>query len=216
MFDLDDTLYPERSFTFSGYRAVAAAFADRIGASFDLCSRMGELFDTPARGRVFDVVLAEAGVTDAAALVPEMIDAFRRHQPDIRLHPDADAALTRLRAGHRLGVISDGPLEMQSNKVGALGIGPRVDEVILTDRWGREFWKPHPRAFEQMATKLAVPPEQCVYVADNPAKDFVAPNALGWRTVFVKRPDGIYADRQAPPGGEAGAVIESLEALAAG
>ncbi|HUU83756.1 MAG TPA: HAD family hydrolase [Phycisphaerae bacterium] len=215
VFDLDDTLYPERDFVFSAYRAVADAFARPLHVPFDLLQRMQELFDTPDRGRVFNVILAQAGVTGprADALLADMIATYRTHEPRIRLHPDADHALTRFRAGHRLGLISDGPLEMQKNKVGALGLPDRLDEIILTDQWGREFWKPHPRAFEEMSQRLGLPPDQCAYVADNPAKDFVAPASLGWRTVCIRRPGGIYADQKPARGTRIDQVIESLNVL---
>ncbi len=64
-----------------------------------------------------------------------------------------------------------------------------------------------------MSRRLGVPAAACVYVADNPAKDFVAANALGWRTVLVKRPDALYADCPAPEGGRPQAVIDTLGAL---
>ncbi len=217
VFDLDDTLYPERAFAFSGYEAVAQAFADRLGRPANrLVARMRELFDSPHRGRVFNVLVDALGVAGGDAIVPGMIDAFRFHRPAIQLFPDADNALTRLRGQCRLGLISDGPLPMQSNKIDALGLRPRLDEIILTDQWGREFWKPHPRAFEEMSNRLGAPPTTCTYVADNPAKDFIAPNALGWRTVCVRRPDGLYANQLAPPGGEPQDTVSSLEALGPG
>jgi putative hydrolase of the HAD superfamily len=115
-----------------------------------------------------------------------------------------------------LGIISDGPQQMQANKVEALGLIGRVDEIILTDAWGRQYWKPHVRAFEEMASRLRVSPQECLYVADNPSKDFIAPNALSWRTVQVRRAGGVYADRIPPGDGRPGAIIESLDALAAG
>ena len=180
VFDLDDTLYPEREFALSGYEAVAGVFADRLGVSTaHLAARMGELFDTPLRRRVFNTILAEAGVVqaDVDALVAEMIAVYRGHAPRIHLHPDADSALSRLRDRCCLGLISDGPLDTQRNKVRALGL------------------------------------QACIYVADNPAKDFIAPNALGWGTVLIKRSGGIYADRQAPRGGVPQAAISTLEAL---
>lgn len=214
IFDLDDTLYPERQFAYSGYAAVASAFSDRLGrSSGELTARMRKLFDSTERGRVFNVLLAEAGIRDADALLPSMIETFRFHFPRINLHEDADRAMQRLAVQVRLGIISDGPLQMQSNKVAALGAASRVDEVILTDEWGQEYWKPHPRAFEEMSRRLGVPHERCVYVADNPGKDFVAPNAMGWHTVFVRRPDGVYRDVVAAEGGEAAAVVETLDAL---
>ncbi|MCP4245583.1 MAG: HAD family hydrolase [bacterium] len=215
VFDLDDTLYPEREFAFSGYAAVAAAFSERLNRpAAELSRRLGHLFDTPDRGRVFDVILGEAGVTAGSdELLSEMIAAFRNHKPTIHLHMDAEAALVRFAGLYRLGLISDGPLQMQRNKVEALALADRIDEIILTDEWGREFWKPHPRAFEELARRFNVEPGACLYVADNPSKDFVAPNALGWRTVFVKRPDAVYVDRAPPEGGQAQEVITTLDAL---
>ena len=59
---------------------------------------------------------------------------------------------------------------------------------------GRAFWKPHRHGFELIQRRFALPPEAFVYVADNPAKDFVAPRALGWRTVQVVRPEGVHIE----------------------
>jgi putative hydrolase of the HAD superfamily len=54
IFDIDDTLYPERDYVLSGYRAVADAFAGRLGEADAVHARMVALFDTPHRGRVFN------------------------------------------------------------------------------------------------------------------------------------------------------------------
>ncbi|HUU82014.1 MAG TPA: HAD hydrolase-like protein, partial [Phycisphaerae bacterium] len=75
------------------------------------------------------------------------------------------------------------------------------------------FGKPHTRAFETMAERLRINPARCAYVADNPAKDFIAPNVLGWRTVQIRRADGIYRDNSPAEGGRPGAVIETLDLL---
>jgi putative hydrolase of the HAD superfamily len=213
VFDLDDTLYPERQYAHSGYQAVAAAFADRLKASFDLPERMKQLFDTPDRSRVFNVILEELGVSDPDSLVREMIEVFRNHKPQIELHADADAALSRLRSDHKLGIISDGFSVAQHAKIDALGLRARVDEIIVTDDWGREFWKPHPRAFEEMSKRLDVPHASCVYIADNPAQDFVAPNALGWQTLFVNRPDGVHTHNPSPPDGQPQRTITTLQEM---
>lgn len=214
VFDLDDTLYPEREYAFSGFDAVAIAFGERLAATFDLAARMRELFDTPDRNRVFNVIIELCGASDDS-LVREMIDVFRNHQPRIQLHADADAALTRLRPQYKLGIITDGYAVTQNAKLDALGVRERVDTVIVTDAWGREFWKPHPRAFEEMSARLGVKPEHCTYVADNPAKDFVAPNALGWQSVLVTRADAVHTANPVAAGGAAGRTITTLDALVA-
>lgn len=193
IFDLDDTLYPEREYVFSGFDAVAVAFQDRLGDPGAAVVSMRRLFDTEHRPRVFNTALAEKGVDDAA-LLDAMIETYRSHRPAISLHPDANEILTRLRPDYKLGVITDGRSVSQWNKIDALDLRGRVDKIIVTDDLGAEFAKPHPQAFELMAEGLGVEHAACVYVADNPAKDFVAPNALGWLTVRIIRPDGIYGD----------------------
>ena len=96
VFDLDDTLYPERQFAFSGYAAVAAAFAERLNRSVaDLDNHMGRLFDTPDRGRVFNVILTEAGVGSGFderlsemrtwKVRPTSMPAHARHVPGSKL-----------------------------------------------------------------------------------------------------------------------------------
>jgi putative hydrolase of the HAD superfamily len=59
----------------------------------------------------------------------------------------------------------------------------------------------------------AIPAARYVYVADNEAKDFVAPNARGWLTVKVAREGGEYLRAAAPDGGKAQVEIGSLGEL---
>jgi len=211
VFDLDDTLYPERDFAFSGFNAVAAAFEAHLGERGKVAAEMRHLFDTEHRRRVFDVVLERRGIGQSGALIGPMIETYRSHRPSIVLAPDAEALLTRLRPRCRLGLISDGPAVMQQAKVEALGLTDRLDQIILTDELGPGFGKPDPRAFERMMRRLAVESRGCAYVADNAAKDFVAPNALGWTTVQIRRGGGIYLDQPPMPSGVPGRVITTLD-----
>lgn len=213
VFDLDDTLYPERAYACSGFAAVAAAFTGRLNPAYDLAARMRELFDTGDRHRVFNVIARECGLADTDPVVRDMITVYRRHRPAIHLFADADAALSRLRPSCRLGLITDGCAVTQHAKIDALDLRRRFDHIIVTDDWGREFWKPHPRAFEEMSARLAVPPDRCTYIADNPAKDFVAPNAMGWHTVLIERPDRVHAAEPTAQGGAPSKTIGSLEMI---
>lgn len=218
VFDLDDTLYLERDFAFSGFDAIARQFADEINAPFDVAARCRELFDSPHRARVFNQLLVEANTPHADTLVPRMIEAFRTHQPRISLCPDASAAITRLKSRFKFGLITDGFLIAQHSKVTALGLTARFHSIVLTDQWGREFWKPHPRAFETVASQLHVDHAACAYVGDNPTKDFIAPNALGWTTVMICRDGAIHHSDQntianLPPENRPHDQINSLDDL---
>ena len=214
VFDLDDTLYAERSFAFSGFAAVAEAFTAELGDPAEAAAEMRTLFDSEDRRRVFNTILERRGACgQEAALVPQMVKVYRTHRPLIEFHADAARALARLRPRYRLGLITDGPAVMQSVKVEALRLGERLDEMILTDTLGPGFGKPNKKSFELMTERLGVEASVCVYVADNAGKDFVAPNALGWLSVKIERPDGLYGVVAAAAGGEPRCAIGSLDDL---
>ena len=213
VFDLDDTLYPERAYAYSGFDAVASAFETGLGPAGQSADRMRQLFDTPDRPRVFNTILRERGVELTDELIERMVAAFRSHKPNITLHADAESALRRLKGRCKLGLLTDGFAVAQRAKIDALGLRNRFEAVIVTDDWGREFWKPHRRPFEEISRLLAVPAERCTYVADNPAKDFIAPNALGWTTIHIKRPDGVHAHNPAAEGGQPHRTIAVLDDL---
>jgi len=192
VFDLDDTLYPERSFVRSGFRAVSDYLVQAGATRQDLFHTMWQRFCDGARGRIFNETLQDAGILPDEALIRRMIDIYRTHLPDIHPHPDALFALKNLHGRKRLGLITDGPAVSQRGKVRALGIEHYFDILVFTDELGRESWKPSPAGYKKIMDALKVKGEECLYVGDNPAKDFVGARALGWKTVRVRRKDGIY------------------------
>jgi len=210
VFDLDDTLYPERAFALSGFRAVGQELRRRMDCPFDSAERMRVLFDGGERRKVFDKVLEELGADSSVMTVEETVTLYRAHHPTIELYKDAERVLRKWSGRFRLALISDGYDETQRNKVKALRLEGRLDPIVLTGEWGRDYWKPHPRAFEEIERKTGVSGTGCVYLADNPAKDFVAPRQLGWVSVRVCRPGSVYEAEEPPAGGEPSYVVTSL------
>lgn len=194
VFDLDDTLYPERQYALCGFRA-AAAWAKTELSLDGLDADMTRLLDAGYLGRLFATALEERL---PGRYSPEhlqgLIAAYRACEPELTLFDDALWALDHYTAKGPLGLITDGTHAMQLKKVRALALEPRFKKIVYTDLLGeaRAFAKPHPRSFEMMERALADPGGRLVYVGDNPAKDFAAPNARGWITVQVVREGGIH------------------------
>jgi putative hydrolase of the HAD superfamily len=212
VFDLDDTLYLERDFAFSGFHAVGEWVQATMG--IEAFSRQCEvLFDTGRRGRIFDEALEMLGIARDEKLVAELVDLYRNHPPTITLAPDAQRYLSKDDNKSRRAIITDGPAATQMGKIRALGLDRLVDHLICTDVWGRPFWKPHERAFEAVETWSGAAGAQLVYVADNPTKDFIAPRRRGWRTVQIVRPGRVHLVEAAEPSHGAHAVIESFDQL---
>ena len=217
VFDLDDTLYAERDYVRSGYRAVGEHLR-RSQAAIEDQDPAGWLWDRFLSGRTdgaFDALSEHFALGLSESQIGELVEVYRSHRPDISPREGIDRLLDGLAGRKRLGLLTDGFLPAQQLKFDALGLADYFDAVIFTESLGpdRKYWKPSPEGFEITAERLAVSHRACCYVADNPAKDFVAPNALGWRTIQLLLPEQVHSHKPAPEGGEAQTVVRSVEEL---
>lgn len=213
IFDLDDTLYPERDFAVSGFKQASSVFADRKGVT-GLEAICIDLFDAGKRDRIFDRALSRMGVELSAGLIDTLVETYRFHRPEIRLGEDAERFLLTAPSKIGLGIITDGMGRTQRAKIDALGLSRFMHHVICTDEWGREYWKPHPRAFVEMERHFNLDASRMVYVGDNPAKDFVTPRDRGWLTVQICRPDRVHTAGPPTPHHAAHKSIPILDELA--
>ncbi|MGN0860334.1 MAG: HAD family hydrolase, partial [Candidatus Spyradosoma sp.] len=175
VFDLDDTLFKELDFLRSAFREIARTLAPEAPETL-----FAEMLDARSRGEnVFARLSARFGVP-----VADLLARYRAHVPDVALAPDVRATLETLRErGATLCLLTDGRSLTQRNKIRALGLDAFFDDanVVISEEFGSE--KPCARNCEFFAEKF--PGADFCCVGDNPAKDFAAPNALGWRTVCL-------------------------------
>jgi len=192
IFDLDDTLFPERSYVLSGFRAVGEWISETcsIQGFFETAAR---LFDEGHRGRIFNDVLGILGIGSDPSLIDSLVACYRNHRPEIRMYDDAERALAHYRRYTTTGIISDGYLVAQKRKVAALDLGLLVDHIVYSDEFGRDHWKPSSVPYLRMMEMTGRTGPDCSYVSDNPLKDFVTAKALGWTTVRIRRNGGEYS-----------------------
>lgn len=197
--DLDDTLYPEADFVRSGHRAVAlAAWRDH---RIDIEPELRRRFAAGQRGDTLTAALHALEVPFSPDYVERvLVPAYREHTPQISPHVDARPVLTELRArGHVLALLSDGWAAVQRGKLAALGLADLFAAVMFTDELGLDAWKPSTRGFEALLRQLGVEAQDGVYIADNPAKDFIGPRRLGMQSIRIMRPGGEHAAALARP-----------------
>lgn len=188
IFDLDDTLYSEKDYVRSGFKAVS----DYLGGGYE-----ESLWHSFEEGKpAIDELLSELGREEEKEAV---LDRYRTHEPRIELYDGVKELLQKLREqGRRIGIITDGRPEGQKNKIAALGLDQLVDDILITDELGGvQFRKPCDIAFRIMQTKWRLPAGEMVYIADNPDKDFQAPKQLGMRCIMIDNADGLYAGEHA-------------------
>lgn len=175
VFDLDDTLYKERSFVKSGFQAIAghignSTYADELMASWE----NGE--------NAFEQLISRHSLT---VPVNELLKVYRAHVPIIELEKSTIDTLDALSAnGKILGIITDGRSITQRNKIKALGLSKWFsdDNIIISEEFGST--KPAERNYRFFMSKY--PGMIYTYIGDNVAKDFVMPKSLGWQTFCLK------------------------------
>jgi len=192
-FDLDDTLYPESEFVLSGFLEVAEFLSDHSEMDHErIFNRLRNDFERGIRGDNFDRILEDI---EADVKVEELVELYRSHKPDIELTTDTKYCLKKLN-NRSISIITDGKVVKQRKKIDALGIKQLVDHVFVSEEFGSDGSKPSTRMFEAFLSTTGTEPENSVYIADNPAKDFIAPNTLGMRSIWVSRSWGEYTDNE--------------------
>ncbi|MCP4675125.1 MAG: HAD family hydrolase [Deltaproteobacteria bacterium] len=196
VFDIDDTLYLERDYVKSGFNAVSHWIKDSLGRD-GFSEYAFAAFERGVRGNTFNIVLKEMNIEVSEEQFQEMVRIYREHKPEIALLHDARECLSVITNRYSLAAVTDGPLESQKSKARALELACWFDPIIFTAELGQDFGKPHPRAFEIVERRTACRGAECVYVADNPEKDFQGPRSLGWRTVRIRRSHGLHVSKKA-------------------
>lgn len=192
VFDLDDTLYLERHYVRSGFQQVGE-FVRQEFAVDHFTELAWQLFLRGERDRIFDRALKSLRLPSNAALVRELVALYRSHEPTISLADDVLECIRQLSCTCRLALITDGPVASQERKIRALGLQEWIPLIVLTWEWGQKYSKPHPRAFVTVQQRMGISPDRCMYIGDNPAKDFLSPRQLGWKTVRLRRAGGLHS-----------------------
>lgn len=210
IFDLDDTLYPERRYLLSGYTAVAAYVDD--------------LFEVPRADAFRTLVRAVRGGGRAQAfqalcetfdldpgIVPDLLDVLRAHRPDLRLPRDARRMLERARRGWRLAILTNGLPRVQARKIAALGLDLFVDRVIYACEYGDGRGKPDLATFQAALMALDVPADRSVFAGNDPWCDVAGARRAGLWTVRIRR--GAFARAEITEEREADLVVSRLSEI---
>lgn len=170
--DLDDTLYKEADYNDSGLREVCnwieALYGNSLVCELDELKRQGEKDLLGALCRLAGLPFS---VKDSLLWI------YRLHEPRIYLDPVVKDVIQFLESQCRVAILTDGRSVSQRRKLKALGL--IHIPAYISEEHGSE--KPSSLRFDIIMRDM--PARDYVYVADNPKKDFLAPNALNWKTI---------------------------------
>ena len=169
IFDLDDTLTSEYEYLQSAYKNIS----DKLGGGTVLFENMISSYHR--KSDVFDIVSRKYNVPKE-----QLLHWYRYDLPNITLKNGARDILDQIQLkGYKLGLITDGRSVTQRNKIKALAIGNYFAKIVISEEIGTT--KPSPENYIAFDRDKA----EKYYIADNPKKDFITPNRLGWQSVCL-------------------------------
>lgn len=137
--------------------------------------------------------LARVGRTLSDAAWSRVSDAMGRLRP----HADVHTGLERLRAsGHpTMALTNSGQANLESI-CEATGLTPLFDHLVSVE--AVQAYKPLAAPYRHAADVAGLPPAQMTMVACHDW-DLAGANAVGFRTVFIERPDFSFSASYRPP-----------------
>ena len=202
-FDLDDTLLNTSRGVEEAWQLVCAEFAARLGADpvalREAIKREAAHFWRDeaaveqqwrtrlheARSHVVELALASERLD--IAIAEELSTRYwAENSSRMRLFDDAIITLDTLRSrGYSLGLITNGPAEMQLWKLGRFQLEPYFDVVVIEGVFGKG--KPAPEVFTHALAVTATAPHEAWHVGDNLYADVAGAQKVGIHGVWIHR-----------------------------
>jgi len=158
------------------------------------------------RHEVWSGALAENGIADpllADTLSCVYVAERRaRYQP----FPEALEVLRDLGQTFRLGLVTNGPADLQYDKLDVSGLKSCFGAVVVSREVG--IAKPDPRIFAIALDQLGVAASDSAFVGDNPKTDITGAHAAHMKTIWLNRDNDPAPENVIPDAG-----IHSLDEL---
>jgi putative hydrolase of the HAD superfamily len=176
VFDLDDTLISELEYQRSGIAAVETAITSLYGIPFD--GRIQQALEKGVKD-IWGWACQQLGLP--TEVKTSFLWIYRLHSPKIQLAKGMEGLLYQLISYEaNLAILSDGRSISQRLKL--LAIGLESLPLFISE----DYQSAKPEIDRFVAIENMWPGCNYIYIADNPAKDFVAPRARNWLTVGAR------------------------------
>ncbi|MEN1985564.1 HAD family hydrolase [Paenibacillus hubeiensis] len=186
IFDLDNTIL-NRTRTFEGFtRSFIESYFSHLETAEPIFARIIELDEDgyKDKGQLFDELLKELPWINLP-VHQELMDFYAEHYVgNAVLMEQAQEVVREIRQKYKTALITNGRTDIQYGKIDRLGIRDDFDLIIVSEEAGVK--KPDPRIFEMALERLALNPEQCIYIGDHPANDVQGAADAGLHPIWMK------------------------------
>jgi putative hydrolase of the HAD superfamily len=221
-FDLDDTLCGYWDAAKTGLRAAFDLHPAPGKTTDELIAAWANEFRRFAHelktSHWYEIYLTQGGVT-RVQLINETLQSLGIDDPELawrigeaygrerdarlKLFPEAIEVLDALKGRFPLGLITNGPADIQRQEIETLGIGDYFDHVFIEGELG--LGKPHPTVMRRAERSVGLSGREILFVGNSYAHDIVPAFEAGWATAWVRRPSDV------PPSSKTGRPEEKPE-----
>ena len=186
IFDLDDTLYKEKEFVKSGFKAVSKYLHLKFNLNKKkIFLQLLRILKKNGRGKIFDILCFQLKLKKSL-LIKKLVQVYRTHDPKISLNKDAIKILEYCSKLTKY-IITDGNYLVQKKKIKSLNIQNYFKKIYYTNFYGIKYNKPSLFCFNKIKKKEKVNWSDLVYIGDNPKKDFLNCNKKKILTVRLMK-----------------------------
>lgn len=119
-------------------------------------------------------------------LAIEVADLYsKERRATYKPFPEAYDILSILRRTFNLGIISNGPISTQREKLQIIGLGHFFDVIVVSGELG--IGKPEPGIFLKALELMGVTPNEALYVGDSLTLDVLGAQNVGMYAIWINR-----------------------------
>ncbi|EHH0538169.1 HAD family hydrolase [Campylobacter lari] len=185
IFDLDNTLYNENVYI----SEVLYVFSQKYHLEFDKNTFLKNANLREQSKDIFTFWLDSMNFY-SKQLQDELFELYQNISLKLSLYDDAKILLDFLFSqGIKIGILTNGTVKAQQNKISSLKELKKYNiDVFYARSLGKEFEKPHEKAFETILSLMKVDDKKNVlYIGDNLYTDIEGAKKSGLKNIFVDR-----------------------------
>ena len=207
-FDLDDTLCAYWNAAKKGLRLAFESHPEHGTTATQMIEHWGEVFRQFAptikathwyekyleSGEVTRVelmrrVLERIGVYDDELASNLSSTYYVERHAALELFPEAHDVLQKLHESFKLGLITNGPADIQRQEIETLGIGAMFECILIEGETKKG--KPNPEVMRMAEEQTGCTGAEVLFVGNSYKHDVCPARAAGWRQAWIRRPSDV-------------------------
>ena len=182
LFDLDDTLFCRDDYIKKTYIYICQS----LSLDDEISDYMFSSYLESGENNVFQKTIEKFKLEKN--VLKDMIEKYQNSKVNIELYDDAKRFIFDNKNNYRFGIVTNGGLKTQKNKIRLLNLDHEIEKIVITgERFRREDWKPSKCPFDYILHEMNVEPYQCIYIGDKFEIDVIGAMNANILPVLIKR-----------------------------